>query len=385
MRKRLYIAGLILLLIFMTGCGKSTAARWQEQYDLGMKYLEAGEYEEAIVAFTAAIEIDPKNAEAYACRGQTYILSGETEENLSFALADFEQALELDETNAVSYYLAIADVYIRQGDYDKALEILNEGLEKTDQNQRIAAKIEELGSENVLDSSGNIRKTSSYDASGNLIWYHEFTYDEKGRKTSVTAYDGTGNQIEELEITYQNNLPSAGYSYNNENGDIIKQFYTYDDSGNTVRMDEYREDDVLSRYFIYEYDADGNAVREEQYNGNGNLQSVNIREFNEQGKVVRQEDYGVAPDQTLSLSDYHLREYDSLGNQIKYSHYDSDNQLLGYQTWEYGENGNLIRYSQYDSNGQLEWYYLYTYDETGRRIESEEYDSAGNLIRTRKQ
>lgn len=382
MRKKFCTAGLILLLILMAGCGKSVADKWQEQYDLGMKYLETGEYEEAIVAFTAAIEIDPKNAEAYASRGQAYILSGETEENLSLALADYEQALELDETNAEIYYLAIADVYIRQGDYDKALEILNEGMEKTNQNQRIAAKIGELGSESVLDSSGNIRKTSSYDASGNLIWYHEFKYDEKGRKTSVASYDGKGNQTGELEITYENNLPSAGYSYNNENGDIIKQFYTYDDSGNTVRMDEYREDDVFSRYFIYEYDADGNAVREEQYNGNGNLQSVNIREFNEQGKVVKQEDYYAEPDQSLSLLDYHLREYDSRGNQIKYSHYDSDNQLLEYQTWEYEANGNLFRYSRYDSDEQLEWYWLYTYDETGRRIVSEQYDGNGNLIQT---
>lgn len=50
---------------------------WQEQYDLGVRYLEDGDYEEAIIAFTAAIEIDPKRAEAYI-RWQKYTWSRAT-------------------------------------------------------------------------------------------------------------------------------------------------------------------------------------------------------------------------------------------------------------------------------------------------------------------
>lgn len=45
---------------------------WQEQYDLGVRYLSEGNYEEAIIAFTAAIEIDPKQAPAYVGRGDAY-------------------------------------------------------------------------------------------------------------------------------------------------------------------------------------------------------------------------------------------------------------------------------------------------------------------------
>lgn len=43
----------------------ATVLTYQEQYDLGMKYLTDGNYEEAIIAFTAAIELEPKNADAY--------------------------------------------------------------------------------------------------------------------------------------------------------------------------------------------------------------------------------------------------------------------------------------------------------------------------------
>ena len=46
---------------------------WQEQYDLGMTYLDEGDYERAVVAFTKAIETEPKKAEAYEQLAQLYI------------------------------------------------------------------------------------------------------------------------------------------------------------------------------------------------------------------------------------------------------------------------------------------------------------------------
>ena len=133
----------IVLVLGLCACGQSTEATWQEQYDLGVRYLSEGNYEEAIIAFTAAIEIDPMRPEAYVGRGGAYIGSGETAENLAAALADYEEAVALDETNAAAW-LGIADVYIRQGDYDKALEILREALEKTENDQSIAGKLAEM-------------------------------------------------------------------------------------------------------------------------------------------------------------------------------------------------------------------------------------------------
>lgn len=103
---------------------------WQEQYDLGVHYLSEGNYQEAIIAFTAAIEIDPKQVLAYVGRGDAYVLSGETETNLAAAKADYEKAIELDETIAEAY-LGLADVYIRQDAYEQASEILRQGYEIT--------------------------------------------------------------------------------------------------------------------------------------------------------------------------------------------------------------------------------------------------------------
>lgn len=53
---------------------------WQEQTDLGMQQLAAGNYEEAIAAFTAAIALDPQEETAYSGLADTYVAMGEYEQ-----------------------------------------------------------------------------------------------------------------------------------------------------------------------------------------------------------------------------------------------------------------------------------------------------------------
>lgn len=130
-----------LFILLLTACAHQPT--WQEQYDLGMRYLSEGNYEEAVIAFTAAIEIDPKRAEAYVGRGNAYIGCGETEENLTAAQTDFEKAIKLDET-IVEAYLGLADVYIRKENFDDALEVLQEGREKAGENEAVEQKIKEI-------------------------------------------------------------------------------------------------------------------------------------------------------------------------------------------------------------------------------------------------
>lgn len=69
----------ILLLLNGTAC-RSNLSTWQEQYDLGVRYLSEGDYEEAIIAFTAAIEIDPKRAEAYLNLANVYVELGDLDD-----------------------------------------------------------------------------------------------------------------------------------------------------------------------------------------------------------------------------------------------------------------------------------------------------------------
>ena len=150
----------------------SQTLTWQEQYELGVRYLSEGNYEEAILAFTAAIEIDPKRAPAYVGRGDAYVKSGETEENLAAAKADYETAIELDET-IVEAYLGLADVYIRQEDSVKALEILKQGYNLTSDStlKKEAEKIRV----NLTNKYG----VTEFVYRKNFVSYENFTTDQR--------------------------------------------------------------------------------------------------------------------------------------------------------------------------------------------------------------
>ena len=67
----------VLLLLSLAACGGKGS--WQEQYDLGMRYLNEGNYQEAIIAFETAIKIDPKRPEAYLGAAEAYMGLGDTD------------------------------------------------------------------------------------------------------------------------------------------------------------------------------------------------------------------------------------------------------------------------------------------------------------------
>lgn len=93
--------GILLSIIFsvfvVSACGQSTKTSWQEQYDLGVLYLSEGNYEEAIIAFTAAIEIDPKQPDAYLKIADAYVAIG----NIDSAIATLEQGYEQTQDNQI--------------------------------------------------------------------------------------------------------------------------------------------------------------------------------------------------------------------------------------------------------------------------------------------
>lgn len=64
---------LLLAVFFCASCGKDMAT-WQEKYDLGIKYLEESNYEEAVLAFSEAIKIDSKQPKVFIGRGDAYVM-----------------------------------------------------------------------------------------------------------------------------------------------------------------------------------------------------------------------------------------------------------------------------------------------------------------------
>lgn len=280
----------ILLIFALVACG---AAKWQEHYDLGMKYLREGNYQEAILSFNKAIEIDDKQAVVYIGRGNAYIGLGEAEENLTKALADYEIAVSLDESNPEAY-LGIADVYIRRGEYDKALEFLKEALLKTGENESISAKIAEMEGGEFKDSEDKVRRRNSYDADGKLSMYQILEYNADGRESKILTYQANGELIQYMVPEYDGNgreLKTLSYSNLSGNWELtFTQTNVYNADGKVIRSN-FSSVDGESWYVAFEYDDAGELIRSNQYSADGKLSGYTIQEYNADGKWIRSNHY----------------------------------------------------------------------------------------------
>lgn len=367
----------IVLVLGMCACGQNGAAAWQEQYDLGVRYLSEGNYTEAVIAFTAAIEIDSKRPEGYIGRGDAYVLSGETEENLSAALADYEAAITLDET-LPNAWLGLADVYIRQGNYDKALTILKEALDKTNSNQEIVDKIAQIQSGEIYDSFGHIRRRNTYDENGQLIWYHTFESSDFSKKILVKSFDATGKQTGEVEETKDDEghlLTSYRFSY--IDGVLEKIEHVYDEYGNETQITVYQLNGMVVASF-FEYDDLGNKTKVTKYT-DGQLSGYEQRLYDENGQLTEQRYFGSDGEKGNSI----FYQYDEKGNEISSQNYGGDGSLFWEEYREYDGNGLLINSKNitYWDDGTVETKtYQYIYDESGNQIGYKLYDGGGNLL-----
>lgn len=118
---------LILLLIALTVCAcGNKQVKYQEQYDLGVKYLSEGNYEEAIIAFEAAIKIDARQTNAYKGLAEVYL----ADEQLEKVVDTLEKALTMDNSDS-DLYQQLAEAYYQLGELQTAREVLQKGIEKT--------------------------------------------------------------------------------------------------------------------------------------------------------------------------------------------------------------------------------------------------------------
>ena len=106
---------------------------------------------------------------------------------------------------------------------------------------------------------------------------------------------------------------------------------------------------ILEGKYIYKYDSNGNQIEWSMYNSDGSFFSKTIY------------------------------KYDSNGNEIESSRYDSDGSLLWKTISQYDSNGNEIEWSWYNSDGSLEEKNIYKYDSKNRTIELIIYEYESRL------
>ena len=292
----------LVLTLGLCACGDSSA-KWQEQYDLGQKYLTEGNYEEAILAFTAAIKIDAKRTPAYVGRGDAYMGTAELAEDgaaaWESAVTDYLAAIDLDDTIAEVYGKA-ADAYLALGDLDAAEDILRKGYDATG-DETLKTRLEELEVRRNLKLL--VRQEASA-PSGTLVASADYEYNEKGYITrQAFRHEGDPEEVDTWEYidgecwhipdrsnydsdeawqaAWERTYSELGEAKNHWcgiNGTTSEDEYVncdvtpvnwYDDA-NEIRAAGFKMDGFGNR-IEYIFDAEGYPISTKTYDENGNF------------------------------------------------------------------------------------------------------------------
>lgn len=128
MRRRcLGLAAGIGLLFVLGGCGKAG-----EYFEKGQASFASGDYENALLYFSRALEENPNKAEYYIEQGHTYAALGQYEEaRKALESAVVEQDLELTRRNNKYAWRAIGITYYEEGNYTEAKAYFEKALAET--------------------------------------------------------------------------------------------------------------------------------------------------------------------------------------------------------------------------------------------------------------
>ena len=312
MKRILSLVLSLCLVLGLCACGGSVSVdKWQEQYDLGIRYLSEGNYEEAIIAFTAAIKIDPKQPDAY---------------------------------------VGLAEVYVAQSDTDKAVETLSQALKKVGENEQVLAMLRALGYELGEDGQlimpdwnevGQIITDTIYalmDDSSNPLALEAYWFMTRDQREEIVR-----PVIKQLEYlaeqepgAYLNTLFDAYYIL----GDM-EQALTVREKLYTFWGDEqYNPNGYVREYLTHNnepveltYNSVGCTTQYVRTTADGGTE-IQLYEYGEDGAIIKEttdfegfESYppGVSPDHTT------VYEYDGEGRILKCT-----NQSFGYLTSEDG-------------------------------------------------
>ena len=233
MKRTFCVIAALLLALSLCGCAQKApeGPTWQEQYDLGIRYLSEGNYEEAIIAFTAAIEIDPKRPEAYIGLADTYTALGDTDA----AKNALEDGLAATEDDSVRARLEQLEAQLSAA----AIPQVGPAVDPLP----VARTEEKYGSVFEYDENGRVIREARYLYDGTLLWW-ERTY----------LYDAAGLLVSSRETSY------AEY-YTGNPADCYTD-YEYDGLGRLIkRVDEdVRLYDGISFLETHTYRYDGTRV-----------------------------------------------------------------------------------------------------------------------------
>ncbi len=252
------LTAMSLCVAMFVSCGKTVEAKWQEQLDLGMRYLEEMDYENAILSFNKAIEIDPRQAESY---------------------------------------LGLADAYIMMEDYETAMEVLQQGYDATG-SDLLEDKLEDMRSGNIVDFRGRVLQKTVYE-DGEAVYIYTYTYNEDGYEVGFDCEcfkEGEEDYYGVVEEFSENGAPYR-YNYYSADGSPLETWdiMTFNDQKQEIRREKYwgGELSMVGEYF---YDGQGRQSGWKCYM-DGALESYCENTYDENGRLTGEIIYN--PDGTV--------------------------------------------------------------------------------------
>lgn len=111
------IGWLLIAMISMRG-------RVRREYQVAIKHLRNGEYDDALKVMSELIKEEPDNADHRRFRAELFRLSGKVKR----ARADYEKVIELTPDSGVGYN-GLSEVYLQDGEFEQALTYAKRALE----------------------------------------------------------------------------------------------------------------------------------------------------------------------------------------------------------------------------------------------------------------
>ncbi|MBD5460148.1 MAG: tetratricopeptide repeat protein [Lachnospiraceae bacterium] len=343
-------AAVLVGVIISRGGGTS---KLQEQLELGQKYLSEMNYEQAVVAFHQAIEIDPKSADAY---------------------------------------FGLADAYAGLGEYEAALDVLRQGYEATG-DESFAERIVQMetlsgadgigsgavsdGGRESADVTGGSTVSAeeaeaAYEKVYNLIctWGSSFYSSDRGMlltwEEKQAAYGPLAEAMEEYLRLYPEG--EYGYAY-----DVLSMLYlemedldaclrirqtayermeiTGSDPQGTEYTNAYGQS-VSNAEYVYEYDDRGRLVHE-MHTSTGWEEYL---EYDAGGRIIMMK--SIYPTDTGTRNMVHTWTYDSNGSvTIRTTYEGTDTRWAEQCTESNGRDYFVTKYDTYGRETVFESYY----------------------------
>lgn len=306
MKKLISLVLSAIMALSITACGKAQAG-WKEQYDLGIRYVNEAKYEEAIIAFNKALEIDPKQAPVYIALAEVYL----RQENYTAAQETLDKAVaEIGTTDELKQAIEKTQQAAQPAPTPTPQPTPSPRPQQEQPVPHYIPQVEGIISTRRTDNADGSRFVEDFDENGNVIRRTEF--DTRGRYDNIYIFEYYPDDTVKTEFKYQYHITSVSLNIT-----------TFDENGQKLWGNN---------------TANVNATARPVFNGEG--QPYSIVTANIHGNTT--------------TTDYNL-----FGEVIREDHRNADGSYAGLWTYEYDENGNKISDTSYDKNGDINFQKFY--------------------------